>query len=219
MTFRFSGILLATALLASPALAQDGRVSVAVTGGTLGVGPEVGYRVSPMFGIRGNATFLSISHGFDSDDVDYDGKVKLKSAGAMLDFYPFKGGFRISAGARTNDNHGRLRATPTAATEIGDVTYTPAQIGTLTGRAEVKDFAPALTIGYGGSMKAGFLFGIEAGALFQGKVRIREFTSTGTLASDAAFRAQLENERQDLQDDVDDYKVYPILQLTLGYRF
>jgi hypothetical protein len=56
---------------------------------------------------------------------------------------------------------------------------------------------------------------VEAGALFQGRVKLNRFTATTSLIS----AADLERERADLQDDVDDYKVYPILQLTLGYRF
>ena len=56
---------------------------------------------------------------------------------------------------------------------------------------------------------------MEAGALFQGKVRINRFTTTSSLIRPA----DLERERRDLQDDVDKYKVYPILQLTAGYRF
>jgi hypothetical protein len=207
----------ALATAASPALAQTapGHLYGGVTGGTLGVGPELGYRASDMFGVRANATFLNISHGFDSGDLAYDGKVKLKSGGLMLDLFPFGGGFRVSAGARINDNGGRVVASPTRSVTIGNTTYTPAQIGTLRGTAETKDFAPALTLGWAGSNTQGFVFGVEAGALFQGRVRINRFTSSTNLIS----AADLERERRAIQDDVEDYKVYPILQLTLGYRF
>jgi len=190
-------------------------MSFGVTGGTLGIGPEAGYRFSNTVGLRANATFLSVSHGFDSDDIDYDGKVKLKSAGAMVDVYPFGGGFFLSGGARINGNKGRAVATPTAPVEINGTTYTPAQIGTLRGRAETKNFAPQLTLGYAGKLREGFFFGFEAGALFQGRVRLPALTSTGT----GVGLADLNAERADLEDDIDDYKVYPILQLRIGYRF
>jgi hypothetical protein len=67
-------------------------------------------------------------------------------------------------------------------------------------------------------MGRGFAFGIDAGVMFQGKVRVNPLTYTGPLQS-AALTANLEAERQSLQDDIDGYKVYPILQLSLGYRF
>ena len=213
---RLSGAFAALAV-ASPTLAQTaaGHVYGGVSGGTLGIGPELGYRVNDYFGVRANATFLNVSHGFDSGDLDYDGKVKLKSGGLMLDAFPFANGFRVSAGARINDNGGRVIATPTRSVTIGNTTYTPAMIGTLRGTAETKDFAPALTLGYAGHNAAGFVFGIEAGALFQGTVRLNRFTASTSLIS----AADLERERRELQDDIDDYKVYPILQLTVGYRF
>jgi hypothetical protein len=206
----------AVLLVAAPAAAQDaGRLQLGVTGGTLGIGPEVGYRFSSNVGLRANATFLSISHGFDSDDVDYDGKVKLQSGGAMIDVFPFGGGFFVSGGARINGNKGRATATPTASVEIGNRTYTPAQIGTLRGRAETKNFAPQLTLGYGGAMRAGFFFGAEAGALFQGRVRLPALTASngGVVPRD------IDAERASLENDIDDYKIYPIVQLRVGYRF
>jgi hypothetical protein len=217
----------AVAMLAgTPALAQGAvaseagsRVTAAITGGTLGVGPEVGFRASDTLGVRANAMFFGVGTDFNSDGVEYDGKLNLESYGAMIDLYPFRGSFRVSAGARINKNRGRVRARPTGPVEVGDETYTPTQIGELLGRAEVKNVAPALTLGWGGSNRRGFLFGFDAGVLFQGKVRIRQFTSSGTLANDPAFRASLEEERQEVQDDVDDYKVYPIVQLSIGYRF
>ncbi len=216
--FRTGPLLAAAALLAtgSAATAQDaGRFRLGVTGGTLGIGPEAGYRFSKSVGLRANATFLSVSHGFDSDDVDYDGKVKLKSGGAMVDVFPFGGGFFISGGARINGNKGRVVATPTGPQEIGGRVYTPAQIGTLRGRAETKNFAPQLTLGYSGGMQRGFTFGTEVGALFQGRVRLPALTASNSGINPA----DLEAERADLQDDIDDYKVYPILQLRIGYRF
>lgn len=194
-------------------------MSVGITAGTLGIGPEIGYRFNETVGIRANAGLLSVSASVDDDDIEYDGDFDLRSVGLMLDVFPFGGGFRISGGARLNRNKVDLNATPTTSVEIGNVTYTPAQVGTLSGRAEVKDFAPQLTIGYAGSLRKGLVFTLEGGVLFQGSVRLREFQSTGTAASNTAFRAELERERLNLQDEIDDYKLYPIAQIGLRYRF
>ncbi|MGY2732719.1 hypothetical protein [Sphingomonas sp. UYP23] len=199
--------------------ADEGRFRVGVTAGTLGVGPEIGYRANRTVGVRANATFLSFSHSVKSNNVRYDGHANLKSGGVMLDLYPFGGGFFLSAGARINGNNGRLRATPQSTTTIGSTAFTPAQIGTISGRAEVKDVAPQLTLGYGGGLHRGLSFNVEAGALFQGSVRVRDFVSNGTLATDPRFLAELENERLNTQRKVDDYKVYPVLQAGLKYRF
>lgn len=206
-------LLLAAPLLATPAFAAN--VSLAVTGGTLGIGPEVGLRLSDRFGLRGNATFLGVGHHFDSSDLDYDGRLKLRSGGAMVDLFPFGGGFRLSAGARYNKNRARVVATPTGNASVGGQTFTPAQIGTLSGTGDVKRFAPAATLGWGSKPGKGFLFGFEAGALFQGRVRVSNFTSSTGLIP----QARIEAERQDVQHDVDKVKVYPIVQIALGWRF
>ncbi len=223
----------ATILAATPAMAQDegGHIYAGITGGTLGIGPEVGYRLNERLGVRASASFLGVSHEFDSDDITYDGSVDLESYGAMLDVYPFGGGFRISGGFRINNNRAKAKATPTDSVQIGDREYFPDEIGTLSTSTDIKDFAPALTIGYAGSNRSGFVFGVEAGALFQGRVGINKVNITGICAPGNTDRDEfedeacedivddLEAERRSIQDDVDDYKVYPILQLTIGYRF
>lgn len=221
---------LACATGATVAHAKDGddaRLKVGVTAGTLGIGPEVSYRLSERFGVRGNATFFSISHDIDSDDITYDGKVKLQSGGVMLDAYPFGGGFRVSGGLRINGNKARGIAKPNAGTSytINGTTYSAVDIGTLRADTDIKNVAPALTLGYGGGLSSGLAFGIEAGALFQGSVKIKPLTFTGLCAGAsppptcATLAADLDAERRSVNDDIDGYKVYPILQLSVGYRF
>lgn len=221
---------LAVMTLAGQALAQStgddpqGKASVGVTAGSLGVGPEIGYRFDQHVGVRANGGFLGLDHGFSSGGIDYEGHAGLSSVGAIVDLYPFGGGGRISAGARYNGTDGNVRATPNGPTRIGSLVFTPAQIGTITGRADLREFAPQLTLGYGGKLRKGLAFTVEAGALFQGAVRIRDFTSNGTLATDptvagATYRDELAKQRQKLQDSANDYQVYPILQVGLKYRF
>lgn len=221
----FAAITLAgQALAQSDGGAEQGKASVGVTAGSLGVGPEIGYRFNQHVGVRANGGFLGVDHSFSSGGIDYDGHAKLSSGGVILDVYPLGGGFRISAGARYNGTDGNVRATPNGPTRIGSLVFTPEQIGTITGRADLREFAPQLTLGYGGKLRKGLAFTVEAGALFQGAVRIRDFTSNGTLATDptiagTTYRNELAKQRQKLQDSANDYQVYPILQFGLKYRF
>ena len=210
----------AAAFFGSPAAAQSGGIGVGVTGGTLGVGPEVNFR-SDNFGVRGSATFLGFSRDVESDGIDYNGDLKLRSFGGSVDFYPGGGGFRVSGGVRVSKNRVELFAQPGATTtvEVGDATYTGAQIGTLTGEVRPKKIAPTLTIGYGGGKNSGIYFGIDAGVMFQGKPKVRSLVASGPIATNAAFQTQLANERREIEDDIDNFKLYPILQLGLGYRF
>jgi hypothetical protein len=171
--------------------------------------------------VRANAAFLNFDHSEEIDDIDYDGELKLGSVGLVADWYPFGGSFRLSAGARSNSNKIDLLASPTAAQvyEIGDRQYSGAQIGVLTGDVKFKKFTPSLTLGWGGKLADGFTLGFEAGVLFQGSPKIDLAATGGLLANDPAFQAQVENERLQAEDDAEDFKFWPVLQLHLLYRF
>lgn len=204
---------------AAAADGEGGNWSVGVSGGTIGISPEVGYRFNRAVGVRVNGGFYSYSDDEEIDDIDYDGKLKLKSYGAMVDFYPFGGSFRLSAGLRSSKNRINLSAVPTAPVEIGDEEYSPAEIGRLDGAVRFKKTAPTLTLGYGGKLKPGFTVGFEAGVMFQGAPKMSLSASGGSLSSDPAFLEELENERAQAEDDASDFKVWPVLQLHFKYRF
>jgi len=186
-----------------------------VTGGTLGVGPEVSYAINPYIGLRGNITFLNISHSFDSGGLPYQGQAHLGSGGLMLDFRPWGGGFFISGGARLNRNKLRANSNFNGTVVVDGVTYTSSRTGTLMGYANFPSVAPTLTFGYAGTLRRGIKVGVEAGAMFMGSGRVQPFTATGVDVS----QSRLEAQRAGLQRIMDRYEVYPILQLTAGYRF
>lgn len=212
-------LLAATMLLAAgTAAAEEGSLSVGVSGGTLGISPEVGYRFNRAFGVRANGGFFNYDRTEDIDDVEYDGELKLKSFGVMADLYPFGGSFRLSAGLRSNKNRIDLM-TDDASVEIGDETFTSAEFGTLRGRVDFKKTAPAVTLGWGGKLKKGFTVGFEAGVMMQGAPKMSLTSEGGTLSDDEDFLAELEQERADAEDDADDFKLWPILQLHFKYRF
>lgn len=218
---KFPAILLFAVAFSSPAAAQEtaSNLMIGVTGGTLGIGPEVTYRASETIGVRANATFFGFDHEVDSSDITYDGELDLQSFGLMVDLHPFGGGFRISGGARIGDNKVELSARPMGDVEIGDDIYTAAEIGELSGNVAAKDFAPMLTLGWAGGLTRGIKLGLEAGAMFHGAPRVNDLTATGTLANDPQFRASLMAEEAEIEEDIDNYKIYPVLQLSLGYSF
>jgi hypothetical protein len=213
-----AAVALATAAGANAA--EDSKWVVGVTGGTLGIGPELGYRYNERVGVRADAAFFSYDRNEEIDDIDYDASLDLESFGLMADWYPFGGSFRLSAGARSNGNKLDLLAEPTAAqtVEIGDVVYTGAQIGTLTGKADFKSLVPALTLGWGGKLADGFTMGFEVGVLFQGKPRL-DLVASGPIASDPAFQQELADEIAQAEEDAKDFKLWPVIQLHLSYRF
>lgn len=211
------------ALAAVPVLAQERQVTGSFTAGTLGVGPELGVRLNNNVGLRADAAVIRaepLEVEAESDDIAFDGNVRMRSGGAMVDLYPFGGGFRLSAGIRLSGLKATISATPTTNVTIGDRTVTPAQVGKLRADYRVRDWAPAATIGYAGELLPRLVAGIEAGILFHGAPHIRRLRSEGgTLSGDPAFIADLERERMLIENDIEDYKFYPVVQASLGYRF
>lgn len=211
------------ALAAVPAAAEDAELSAGVSAGTLGVGPEVGVRLNRTIGVRANAMLADTGLSdidASSDDIDFGGRLRSRSVGAMLDFYPLGGGFRVSTGFRLNGNKAVLKATPTTNTTIGARTVTPVQVGTLRASYRVRDWAPAVTVGYAGDIAPRLTLGVEAGAVYHGAPRITALRSQGgTLSDDPGFAADLETERMLIQNDIGDYKFYPVVQASLALRF
>jgi len=215
-----AALALIATLTAAPALAGDGTLAAGVTAGTLGVGPELSLRPMEQLGLRANLNWLSFSRDEDVDDIDYHGDLGLLSIGAMADWYPFDGGFRISAGARWNGNEIDLSARPSDDVTIGSTTYTPAEIGRLTGTVEANPIAPLLTIGYGGDLGRGFTLGAEVGVMYQGTPEIKNLRARdGLLEGDPGLLADLEDEEERIEDEVDSYRFWPVLQVMVLYRF
>ena len=97
--------------------------------------------------------------------------------------------------------------------------YTPAQVGTVSGTVKGNDFAPTVSLGYGGTLAKGFTIGAELGVMFQGSPKIQNYQATGLLASNPAFQSDLQIERARVEDKVHSYQYWPIAQIELLYRF
>ncbi len=215
-----AGLALAALVAATPALAAETSIwAVGVSGGTLGFGPELAYRFGPHLGVRANAGLFSYGTNDTYDSIAYNVDLKLNSIGGLLDWYPFGGGFRLSAGARLNNNEVRLAGTPATAVQIGPTTYTPAQVGTLTGTITGQDLAPTLTLGYGGQLAKGFTMGVEVGAMLQGSPKLQNLQASGLLAQNPSLQTDLKAEALAIENDASQFKIWPVLQLHVLYRF
>jgi hypothetical protein len=211
------------ALAALPVCAQEMPVKPGITASALGPGPELGLRLTETIGLRASATFLRgdlPEIALHNDGIGLDGYLRLRSGGAMADVYPVGGGFRLSAGMRLSGSKATIRATPTTNVTIGARTVNPVQVAKLNADYRVREWAPALTFGYAGELKPRLMFGFEAGMLFHGAPRIRNLNSEGgALPGKLGLSADFERDRMLIENDIDDYKFYPVVQASLGYRF
>lgn len=209
--------------LASTAHAAD--VGVYAKGGTLGIGGGIGVGLTDTLRLRAGYTALKVSKDISQTDVDYSGDLKLGGGEAMLDWHPFHGTFRITAGLTLNRNEITANAEPTNGTyELNGNTYLASEIGDLDGHVDFKSTAPYLGVGWGDVIdKDGRLsFIADIGVLFQGSPDAKLNLRCGAAVSAdecASIRADVREEERELQDDADDFEFWPVVSVGLAYRF
>jgi len=194
--------------------------SIVVKGSTLGAGVEAETAFSRAIGGRVGVNYFTYGYSGTEDDIDYDFDLGLMSVTALLDWHPFKGSFRISGGVIYNGNNLDAKAKTSATYDIGDTTYTGAELGTLKGKIDFNTIAPYLGIGWDTSFgkKNAFGFIFEAGAIYQGSPQV-DLSADGPIASDPTFQEDLSKEEDNLQDDLEKFTVYPVVAIGVSYRF
>ena len=211
--------LVAAALLAGGQSALADGVAAGVKAGTLGGGVELTTNIIPMLlNARIQANGFRYNTTVNNTSVNYDAKLKLFSVGALADFYPLAGKFRITAGAYYNGNRLTLTGVPTAASyTFNGTTYTAAQAGSVTGTMDFNKLAPYAGIGWGDAVSSGspIGFNIDFGVLYQGKPKTT-ITATGATAGMATDVAA---EKARLDSEVKKYKFYPVASVGISYHF
>ena len=224
MGFKLNVILLlifSVLLFCGTGCTDTGRFAVSAKGSTLGLGPELTTAVRS--DINARVGFNRLDLDFDDieiDDIEYDYGLDFKSFSALVDWYVFDSSFRISGGVISMDHELDMDARPTTAEQIGDTTYQPGEIGTLSGNVEVDDVAPYVGIGWGNPLTRSRRWGFtcDFGVAFTDSPDVT-LSANGTMSSNPAFRADMEKERKEIEDDLDSYKFYPVIALSLFYRF
>ncbi len=218
-------ILLALVMGAEAAWGDSG-LSLKV--GTPGIGMDLTLGLGEKVNVRLSGNYFSYTYDdyeFDEDDEDIDEVVDeievtldLMSLGALLDWHPWGGGFRLSAGAFYNGNEASLTVTAGDTIEIDDEDY---EVQSLDGQVNFDSFAPYAGIGWGNAAKEGshWHFVFDLGVMLQGSANV-SLTATATDGSrQSQLNAALANEADELEDEVEDYTLYPVLTLGLGYTF
>lgn len=79
-----------------------------------------------------------------------------------------------------------------------------------------RDVAPTLTIGVARNRSRGFAWSLDAGVMLHGTPRTDNLQVTGELASNPFLQDDLARERAEIEAEIDNYKVYPLVQLAVG---
>jgi hypothetical protein len=183
----------------------------------MGLGADIAVALNPRISLRGGANFIPYQPTITSGDIDYEAGIPSPQFIGAVDLF-LASGFRLSGGIRIKSGELELTGELSEPVEIGDETYDPADVGTLTGTVITKDASPYLGIGWGNVAMSRLGFFVDLGVALHGSPGV-ELTASGPIAGDPSFEDDLDREAQALEEDLEAFKVYPILSLGVSFGF
>lgn len=212
------------ACLASAAAgASDMGLSVDL--GSPGLGAHMVVALKTDLNARIGINAFDYSYSTTPGNTKYDLKLKLRTLDALLDYYPGGSQFRVTAGLVYDGNKVHAVAQPDSAGNYnfqGNV-YSAALSGQVDSNTDFRNLAPYLGVGFGNVFRdqAGWSFGGDLGVMFSGAPRA--VLSNAGCTSGAAICAQLASslvlENVKLNDKLDSLHYFPVVRLSLSYKF
>jgi hypothetical protein len=212
-------------------------IGVGVKIGLFGPGIEVGVPVSYHFNVRAGGNFFNYADSGSTNGVNYTANLRLRSAEASLDWFPWGRGFHISPGALVyngNQIKGNAIIPPGDSFTLNGTNYVsdPSDPAHGTGNLVFPKAAPKLTIGWGSLVpREGHhvSFPFEVGVAYVGDPKVA-LTFTGSvcdagmqgcqsITNDPSAQANVAAEQQKFSKDADYARFFPILSQGFAVRF
>ncbi len=213
-------------------------LGLAFSVGTGGLGGQVATPLSRRTSLRAGASFFSYdSATYTNDGIDYNGTLKLRSAEALLDWFPWGGSFRLSPGVQLYNGlnaTGKLAVPAGQSFRLNGVSYVSSTVDPVTGdgRLTTRAAAPMFTLGWGNlvSRRGHWSVPIELGFVYQGVPRVSlalagsACDSTGAfcrgISSDPTIQSNVAAQQKIVSDDAARYfRFYPVVSIGIGYKF
>ncbi len=219
-TFKSMASVTLLSLLASGAAsADDSEWGVGVKAGTLGLGVEARWSGLPYVDFRIGANAYTLDYNSREAGIRYDGEMDLETFFATANFHFPLSPFRLTAGVFANGNELNVVGDETGTYNFGSdpTDWTQAEVGILSGNTSFGSTAPYVGLGFDFELfgKAGLNF--DVGVLFQGEPDVTLASVGGTQSGN--LRDLLDAEELQLEDDLSDYKAYPVISLSFVYNF
>jgi hypothetical protein len=214
-------ILLSTTLVSAEE-AQPFNMATKI--GTLGVGFDISTPINEKLSARFNLNGASYTDTQDNDGNEFEGTLDLMTVGALLDYYPFKNSFRLTTGVYYNANEFTGVATPseTINVELNGVEYTSDDLAKVDTAVMFDKFAPYVGIGWGNNAEnQGWGFTFDLGVMYHGEadVSLIPDVKSQDLRKILEINLGTKKEEQNIEDELADYKLYPVVMLGVNYSF
>ena len=200
-------------LVSSNVAAMDAAVTAKL--GSLGLGVEGTFGLAEHFNARLGINKFDYDRTETIDDIEYDLDLEWQSISLLADWHPFGNSFRFTAGLMSNGNELSGSSTGDNIT-IGDQVYP--NVG-LDAKLDFDATAPYLGVGWGNALAAGkgWGFNVDLGIMYQGSGNVT-LTPTGAGAV-LVTPEDLALEEQRFEDDIKNYKYYPVFSFGVSYKF
>ncbi len=204
-------------------LRLNATVGVGVRVGTTGIGGEVAVELVPEYlnlRVAGNGGALNVE--VNEDDLTYDSDITLQTWLAVLDWHVGGGPFKFVLGGCYNGSQVEGTGRPNEPIEVGDVLYTPSQIGTLYASADYNTFGGYAGIGFGNIALSGghWTASLDLGVMFFSTPDLTLEARGGTLSNTPQVQRELDKELAKFNEDYIDWlRYYPVLTLGVAVRF
>jgi hypothetical protein len=213
------------------------KFGLAASAGSLGAGVEGAVSVLRRSNVRFGFNYFSYSlSGTDSNNnLGYSGKLRLASAEALWDQY-LAGPVHISAGALIYDGFqgtGNVHVPGGGSFSLNGTTYysDASDPVTGTGMLSSRKVAPEVLLGFGNlaPRRRHFTVNVDLGVAFQGslnaKLNLGGSACAGLamgcapISAQPAVQANIVAEQSRINNSLAPFKYYPVVRLSIGYRF
>ncbi len=212
--------LLLLSSFSSTASADFGGPALAGRAGSLGFGGELMMNFLPDLSGRFGDTYFPPAVRGEIGAANYDFDLRVRTFPLTMDWYPFHGGLHLTGGLIFNQSKMNLDTASSASMTIGGTTYAAADLGSVHGQATFHHFAPYVGIGWGNAFGRDGRLGLvtNLGVAFLGRPHV-SLAATGPIASGPSVMGDLAEEEQTVEDDLSVVRFYPVLSVSLFYRF
>lgn len=213
------------------------RFGFQVNAGSLGAGIQAATALARRTDVRFGFSYFNydLSGTRKSDNLSYDGSLRLESGEILLDEH--FGPFHISGGALIYDGFqgtGQVHVPGSQSFTLNGVTYYSAASDPVTGSGTitVRKAAPEVLLGFGSLLPRGrrhFTANVDLGVAFQGSPNVKlnllgstcNTANSGCLpiSSNPAVQANVTAEQNKINKDLKPFQFYPVIRIGFGYRF
>lgn len=214
-------MLFAAVLVPAAGRADAQGLGVGLKAGSAGAGLELTIGLSRSLNLRAGGQGFSLTQTRTEFDTSYDAKAKLASGMVLLDLHPGGKGFRVSAGGYYSKNEVTAESNESTVVTLDGVAYPVAVVGQVGGRVSAEEICPYAGLGWGNAVGSGkrVRFALDLGVFYQGRPAVTMTAEPKVPGSvPPGFYADLEAERARIEEDLKDYRFYPVVSIGLTVR-